>query len=173
MESSTVFWLDSSPSTDASAFNISSPTLTADTLSTSGFNSPDRLSQQYALGSYRTNKEPMVIEEAHEALSRSVRTVTDQLYYLHAGEESVYATPRTHPFVDDYFLTPTNLLADPAASSSQITLKKLPTISSTTPSSLALTPSKSSDLRKDSFNEDSSLSDDIFGELSYLTYAIN
>jgi len=172
-ETPSVAFLDRSPYTEASASNINSPTFTADTISTSGFHSPERLSQQYALGGYQTSHEPTILEQDLSGFSHSIEDVTDQLHYLHTGDESVYTTPRTNPFVDHYFLIPNSILANPVASSSQITLKRPSTLSTATPISQNVVPTKSSDVRKDSVNDDSSLSDAIFDELSYLTHVIN
>jgi len=145
-----------SPSFESTGIDINSPTFTAATISSSGFDSPDRLSHEYTFEDCRTHYEPSIVEDGQDDLRRSVDEVAERFARLHTGGEHDFATPRANPFVDHYFLTPTSILGKPATSSSQLTLKKSP-----------------SDIRKNSINDDSSLSDAIFDELRYLTHAIN
>lgn len=146
--------LSLSPSSETSGIDVNSPTFTAATISSSGFDSPKRLSHDYTFEDCLTRYEPSIAVD--DDPRTSVDDVAEQFAGLRTENEHDFATPRSNLFADHYFLTPSNLLGSEAASSSQVTLKKSP-----------------SDFGKESTNDDTSLRDAIFDEFRYLTHAIN
>jgi len=156
-------------------------------LSSTGFNTPYRLSLQEGQDSTTIYEKPTIVEHDQDSMSDSMIDVSRRLSRLHTGHEaecshehSYHLGRRPSPISlshkDDLHythLTPRTLLANQAKTSSELTLEK-PNQTLTTPSS-GYGPSVAGlGSQNDSVdNSTTSLADDIFGELGYLGSVIS